>query len=237
MVTTGQHPSTHGGAVRLAAMGGVIGPTVFAALVVLGGALYRGYSHAGQKISELGGEGAEYAMLQNVNFVLLGVSVIGFAWALAQVFGPPYWGPALIGVFGLSSAIANGLLPCDAGCQGETTIGLLHNITGLIGFVAAIVGMFVLARRWRDDPNWRNHAGFTRGAAFVASAGFVWFFATQAMDAQSLSGIAQRTFVGALLVWIIVTAVRLTREAFSADVRTTDSEARANAASQANQSE
>jgi hypothetical membrane protein len=215
-------------------MGGVIGPILFVILVVLGGGLYEGYSHVGQKISELGGEGAEYALLQNLNFVLLGVSVIGFAWALAQVFGPPYWGPALIGIFGLSSSIANGLLPCDAGCQGETTIGLLHNITGLAGFVAAIVGMFVLARRWRDDPTRRSHVGFTYGAAFVAIAGLIWFVVTQALDAQSLSGIAQRTFAGALLIWITVTAPRLTREVSTADRPTSDAETSASTASQAN---
>ena len=237
MVTTERHLSTHDGAVRLAAMGGVIGPILFVILVVLGGALYEGYSHADQKISELGGEGAQYAALQNLNFLMLGVLVTGFVWALARVIGPPYLGPVLIGVFGLSSSIANGLLPCDAGCRGETTIGLLHNITGLTGFVAAIVGMFVLARRWRSDPNWRSHVGFTRGAACVASTGLVWFVATQALDAQSLSGIAQRTFAGALLVWITVTAVRLTREASTADPRTSDSGTRATTASQANHGE
>jgi hypothetical membrane protein len=222
MVTTVRYLNIHGGAVRLAGLGGVMGPILFVVLVGLGGGLYEGYSHAGQKISELGGEGAQYPLLQNLNFILLGVSVIGFAWALAQVFGPPYWGAALIGMFGLSSSIANGLLPCDVGCQGETTIGLLHNITGFAGFVAAIVGMFALARRWRDDPTWRSHVGFTYGAAFVAIAGLIWFVVTQALDAQSLSGIAQRTFVAALLMWIAVTAARLTREVSAVDPLPTD---------------
>ena len=199
-------------AVKLAALGGVIGPVVFVGLVVLGGLLYEGYSHTSQKISELGGAGAEYATVQNLNFIMLGVAVIGFAWALARVLGPPYWGPALIGVFGLSSSIANGLLPCDAGCQGATTVGLLHNVTGVIGFVAAIVGMFVLASRWRDDPYWRSHVAYTRGSAFAAIAGLVWFIATQALDVQGLAGVAQRFFVGVLLLWIVTTAARLTRE-------------------------
>jgi len=128
------------------------------------------------------------------------------------VLGPSFLGPTLIGLFGLSSSIANGLLPCDLGCQGETTIGLLHNMTGLAGFIAAILGMFVLAKRWRDDPMWRSHVGFTRAVMFVAIGGLGWFIATQALDAQSLAGIAQRTFVGALLLWIAVTAARLHRQ-------------------------
>ena len=175
MVATRQHLSTHGGAVRLAALGGVIGPILFVILVGLGGGLYEGYSHAGQKISELGGEGAEYALLQNANFVLLGVSVIGFAWALAQVVGPPYRGPALIGIFGLSSSIANGLLPCDAGCQGGPP--LVCSTTSQVSSGSSPRSSACLF--WRDagvhDPTWRSHVGFTRGAAFVAIAGLVWF--------------------------------------------------------------
>ncbi len=199
-------------AVRLAGLGGVIGPVLFVMLVIVGGGLYDGYSHASQTISELGGDGAEYALLQNLNFVMLGLLVIGFSWALARVLGPPYLGPALIGFFGLSSAIANGLLPCDVGCEGETTVGLLHNITGLAGFIAAIAGMVILARRWRDDPIWQPHADFTRIAAFVALGGLAWFVGTQALDAENFAGVAQRVFVTALLLWTAVTAWKLHRQ-------------------------
>ena len=202
----------HDPAVRLAARGGVIGPILFAVLVIVGGVLYDGYSHVTQKISELGGEGAEYALLQNVNFIVLGVLIIGLALALARTLGPPHIGPALIGFFGLSSAVGNGLLSCDVGCDGETTVGLLHNISGLAGFIAAIVGMFVLARRWREDPRWQRHAAFTRRAAFVAIGGLGWFVVTQALDIQSSAGVAQRVFAAALLLWIAVTAAKLHRE-------------------------
>ena len=132
--------------------------------------------------------------------------------ALAGVLGPPYLGAALIGFFGLSSAIANGLLPCDVGCEGETTVGLLHNISGIAGFIAAIAGMFILARRWRDDPIWQPHAGFTRIAAFVALGGLAWFVGTQALDAENFAGVAQRVFAIALLLWIATTAGKLYRQ-------------------------
>lgn len=210
--TSEKRTMNHSRAVRLAALGGVIGPILFAVLVIVGGVVYDGYSHVGQKISELGGEGAEYAILQNINFIMIGVLTIGFSWALARVLGPPYLGPVLIGIFGLFSSIANGLLPCDLGCQGETTVGLLHNITGLFGFIAAILGMFVLARRWRDDPTWQSHARFTRAVALVAVGSLAWFVVTQALDAQSLAGLAQRIFAGALLLWIAVTAWKTYRQ-------------------------
>lgn len=199
-----------GGVVRIAALGGVLGPVLFSIGVVVGGALYDGYSHLGQKISELGGEGAEFAIVQNLNFLVLGLLVTGFAWALGRTIGPPYLGPALIGYFGLV-AVAHAWIPCDFGCQGRTTVGLIHNLTGLSGFIASIVGMSLLARRFRRDPTWRSHAGFTRGAVMVARLGLVWFVITQAADLQSVAGVAQRTFAGALLLWIAVTAWSLVR--------------------------
>ena len=137
------------------------------------------------------------------------MSVLGFAWALARALGPPILGPALIGFFGLSSAIANGFLPCDLGCQGATTIGLLHNVTGIAGFVAAIAGMFVLARRWESVHGWASHAQFTRGAAWVALAGLIGFIVTKATQAEAIDGLVQRVFVVAFLGWIVVTARRL----------------------------
>lgn len=208
--TFGRRTGNGGQAVRSAALGGVIGPILFTVLVIAAGLVYDGYSHVSQKISELGGQGAEYAILQNLNFAVLGVLILGFSWALARVLGPPYLGPALIAYFGLITVV-QALLPCDIGCQGRTTIGLLHNVTGLSSFIATIVGMFMLAGRWRDDRIWQSHAGFTRSVAFVAVGGLAWFVITQALDAQSFSGIAQRVFVGALLLWIAVTAWKLLR--------------------------
>jgi hypothetical membrane protein len=205
---------THGRQIRwqrLAALGGVVGPVLFLVLVVVGGGLYEGYSHASQKISELGGEGSNVALLQNLNFIALGILTLAFAWSLGRTLGKPYTGPVLIGVFGVSAAIANGLLPCDVSCLGLTPVSQAHNITGLLGFLAAIAGMVLLARRWRDDPQWERHVALTKAAVVVASAGLVWFIVTQALDLQTLAGVAQRTFVAALLGWFAVTGWRLFR--------------------------
>ena len=82
MEATRQEFGERSGAVRLLALGGTVGPALFVATIIAAGFLYDGYSHVSQTISELGGEGAEYALLQNMNFLVLGVLVLGFAWAL-----------------------------------------------------------------------------------------------------------------------------------------------------------
>jgi hypothetical protein len=208
-----QHANDRTVLMRVAAWGGVVGPALFVAIVVLGGWLADDYSHASQKISELGGQGADYAALQNANFILLGILVLGFAWALGRTLGPPYLGPVLLGVFGASSCIANGLLPCDIACVGETPVAMAHNVTGFLGFAAAIAGMLNLARRWRNDPVWQHHVKATIGAAVVAVGGLLWFITTQSADPlHPLGGVAQRTFVGALLLWITRTAWLLQRQ-------------------------
>lgn len=219
MSSSAQHANREADLLRLTARGGMVGPAVFAVVIVVGGMLYDGYSHAGQKISELGGQGAEFAILQNVNFLLLGALVLGFAWALGRTLGAPYHGPILLAVFGISSCIANGLLPCDIACVGETPVAQAHNVTGLLGFLAAIVGMLVLARRWRHDPRWHHHVTPTYGAAAIAIAGLVWFITTQALDPlHALGGVAQRTFVAALLLWIARTAWLLDRQLASTEL-------------------
>lgn len=195
---------------RWLALGGIIGPVLFVSLVVINGFLWEGYSHTAQPISELGGPVAPYPLLQSANFIILGLLVIGFARALAVLVPGSGKAALLVAVFGVSSCIANGLLPCDEGCVGETTVGQLHNITGLLGFLAAIVGMLLLARQWLRLPESRSLGVFSLSAAAVAIAGLAAFIAADATGADGF-GLFQRVFVGALLFWIAVVAARLLR--------------------------
>ena len=59
-------------AVRVAAWGGVLGPVVFATLVIVGGAATDGYSHVTQKISELGAVGACLGISKKYKFLMWG---------------------------------------------------------------------------------------------------------------------------------------------------------------------
>lgn len=212
MTTLVQDAEDRTALVRAAAMGGVVGPVLFSATVAVGAAVTDGYSHVGQKISELGVPGTVTAQLQSANFLVLGVSVLGLAWALARTLGPPRLGPVLVGAFGALAGVLHSVVPCDPGCAGTTPVGLVHNATGLVGFVAAIVGMVVLARRWRGDTEWGDHVRPTMLAAGVAGAALVAFVVTQATgDPAAVGGLVQRVFAGALLLWFVRTGWLLAR--------------------------
>ena len=80
--------------VKWAAIAGIVAPLLFAILVPVIGLLTPGYSQFSQTVSELGQVGQPYAILQDVNFVLTGLLVIGlvvgFAMTPLTAFG--FWG-------------------------------------------------------------------------------------------------------------------------------------------------
>jgi hypothetical membrane protein len=184
------------------------GTLLFVVLVIVGGMFYEGYSHVDQAISELGGVNAPNAWLQNLNFLVLGLAAVALAAALAAVFPQARAGAALVAGFGLLSCIANAAFPCDDSCAGITIGGFLHNLTGVAGFASCVVGMGLLARHWRRVDRWRGHAALTVALAAVAIAGLVVFLAMEIAGAQGV-GVPQRIFVGALLVWLLSTALRI----------------------------
>ena len=194
------------------ALGGMAAPFIFAVLVTVGGALSEGYSHGSQAISELGGVDAEHPFIQNANFFVVGVLITAFAFGLHQSIGRgrgSKLGPILIGIFGII-ATAHAFLPCDTGCEFETVIGTMHNVTGMVGFLAVTTGIVSISRRVREDPHWRSYAAyslFTGLAALVAI--ILWIGVSKAAGVDAANGSLQRVFVGIVFLWIGVMATRL----------------------------
>ncbi len=195
--------------VRWAGWLGFLTAVAFPVLVLIAGTQFSGYSHVGQKISELGGIEATSPWIQNTNFWMLGLGAIAIAWGLSQEHGRAILGAVLVAAFGVLATWMNAIFPCDAGCAGQTPSGLAHNVTGASGFVAVTVAMFLLPRIWDGSDGWENVAWFTRVIRPVTVAGFVWFIGTQALDAQTLSGIAQRVFAGSVITWLALLGWRL----------------------------
>ena len=196
---------------KFLAICGISGPVIFAILVTISGSLYEGYSHLTQAVSELGGAGAQYPEVQNWNFLILGILVMAFALGLHRGnVGGRKLGPVLIGVFGVSSGLANSVLPCDLGCEFQTLTGTLHNVTGLVGFVSAIAGIFVISRGLKGDPFWRRFHRFSLVVGFATLVSLLlWIGVAKAAEVDSLNGLLQRLFIGFWFLWVEVIAIRL----------------------------
>ena len=193
---------------------GVIGPIVFILGIVLAGTQYDGYSHIEQKISELGGVEAVYPWIQNVNFFLLSLAVIGFIFAVHRAIDNgrgSVVGPVLIGMLGLSATGFNAVIPCDPSCEGVTAAGKLHLATGITGFLSMIVGLIIVSRRMARLPEWKTYSRYTLASGILALGLFFSFGAISSNEDVALDGLVQRLFVAPFLLWIFLTGLRILR--------------------------
>jgi len=190
---------------------GAFGSVAFVVLVVIGGAITDGYDHASQAISELGATGAEHATLQALAFIVVGVGACCFAVGLHLAARTPLTVTALVVVFGVLSAFAQAALPCDEGCEPTTATGTGHIVTGSIGFVAALVAMFLIARHWRRSDPFAVLARPTLALAWTALAGLIAFNVTKGAGFEAVDGVAQRVFALCVLSWMVMTALVVRR--------------------------
>ena len=195
---------------RRLALGGILGPMVFVAAVLVTAAARPEYHHATQTISELGEVGASRAALMNYGgFLLYGVLIIGFAAGLHAEIGngPADWlGPLLVAIYGLGY-FAVAFAPCNPGCTGATPIPSeqAHFLISRVIFLTAVAGPLVLFVRLAKDPAW---AGVSYLVLLLSVGGYLLFL----LPIPGLgAGTQQRLFVGCTLGWILVLAWRLFR--------------------------
>jgi hypothetical membrane protein len=200
--------------IRILALCGVIATLVFTTLTLVFGALYPGYDHASQQISELGARGAPNALGMNVlGFGLTGLLTIGFAYSLQQAFSPfasRQWGPALIGIGGLS-LLAVSVFSCDAGCELGSARAARHSITAGLTISSMILAQFLFASTFRSTSEWRRFAGYSRLSA-LTSIGLAFAFGLAYFgEFDQWIGISERVLVGIGLLWMSVVGIQLFR--------------------------
>lgn len=161
----------------------------------------------------------EWGWVQISNFLLAGLLVIAGAAGMRRVLRGGRggtWGPLLVGLYGLGLIGAgifvadpvNGFPPgltADA-YSNVSWHGILHLVTGGIGFLGLIAGCFVFARRFSS----LGERGWT---AFSMVTGTLFFAAFFGIAMGSQQGGAVLTFVNlafaaaVVLGWIWISAV------------------------------
>lgn len=200
--------------VSLFALGGMVGTVLFFAFTFIIGATRHGYSFLTDEISQLSASGVPASWAQTINFIALGLILMGLAFGLHRGIADGQRskvGPVLIGTFGLLAAVAAGAFPTDQYGAPETTTGTLHSLTAGIGFIALIVAMFVLPKRLRRTDAWSNLAGLSRWMGGVASIlMLLYLFASETEGfLDDYVGLVQRIFAATVLTWLFLVALRL----------------------------
>jgi hypothetical protein len=157
--------------------------------------------------------------IQISNFLLTGLLVIagaiGARHALHNKAGG-FWGPLLLGLFGLG-LIGSGIFVADpmhgfpvgapAGPPVEpTTSGLLHIVTGSLGFLGLIAACFIFARHFalQQQRHWAAYS-VTTGVIFLA--GFIGIAAGSQQTGSALQFVTLAFTAAVILGWTWISLV------------------------------
>ena len=189
--------------VRLLALGGVVGPLTFVATWAIAGTTMPGYSAVDNAISDLAAVDASTRVAMTIGFVVFGLGVIAFGFALREALEGPAW-IAAVATGGCALAVAATPL---GGWSGDA----VHGAFAGLGYTA-IVALPLLAYA-------PLVAGGRRAAAILSVlTGAVSAVCLVATTFGPAHGLWQRFGLTVADAWIVVTAGVITTTA--ADLRT-----------------
>lgn len=196
---------------RLAALV-LLGIAIYVALDVIAQLLPPHYSPMSQPESDLAV--GPYGFLMRINFVIRGLLSLAAIAALHKTLLPA--AHARIGALLLEGwavgAFVLAIFSTDVGTQ-HTLHGLIHLVVALIAFVAAAVGELLIALRLARDPTWaavRPALLIIACAALVSLVVLIPATGSVARGATgSVFGLFERIFIGLVLLWMALVAVRV----------------------------
>lgn len=193
---------------RLAALCGLLGAAWIVVGTLIGAAMYPGYDHGAQFISELGAIDAPFGRAFSLfGFLPAGILLCAFAF-IAWAVSPKSLLSAL-GFFGVFlfylGYVGAGFFQCDAGCRPESPSSsqMMHNLFGLLGYFFAPVTLALLGLAARKWPNARLLQVMGYAGAVVALLALALF-----SPSFALVGAVQRVLEASMLVWVVAFSLR-----------------------------
>lgn len=197
---------------------GAVGAVLFVVVFTVDGATRAGYDPVRHPVSAL--SLGDRGWLQITNFVVSGLLLLAFAVGLRRATRPgpgSRWGPLLVGTYAVALALSGPFVmdpiegyppgtpaPGDADPSWHHTV---HDVAGVVVFVALPVAGFVLARWFaaRRRPGWAVYS-VVSGALGVALLGA---FGTAYESGHAAAGLVQRAMIVAGWSWVTLVALRL----------------------------
>jgi hypothetical membrane protein len=200
MVKTASHPSTVSRSVAqiLLLSCGILASVLFTATYLIEGALHPGYDLMRQTISSL--EWVSNGWTQQVNFIVFALFISCFAVGVRKELSGGFSATAFPILQGL---VALGLL-----ISGIFISDPLHTIGDYITFLSLVIGFFVIARRFAQEPHWGiGWAVYSIGSAFLMM-GLLAAFGT-ALSHGGPAGLFERLAGLVRSIWTVLFVGRL----------------------------
>jgi hypothetical membrane protein len=200
--------------VTAVASAGIVGPVLFTVLVIVQGLLQPDYSHLAMPISALAAW--PYGWIQNLNFYMSGALMTAFAIGLQAELrsrGGGRLDAALLIVSGIGIVLA-GLTPMTTDSTGAIRESVGHVVSAFMAFLGAGIGLIIVSRRLRKDPNWRNLSAYSLTCGIAIVVLFVLLGNAAMPDDSPLhpwAGLLQRIVLAVWFPCIVVLATRLLR--------------------------
>lgn len=194
---------------------GVAAPLVYGATVVAGGWLTPGYSAAGNMISELTMAGAPGRVPLAALFALYNLMVLAFALVLPRALAtaPRSWirgAAVLLAVVAIAGVGMVTLFPTDRPSDPLTVTGWVHVALASVASLGTMAAVFAAGFALWHAPESRGLAGFSFACLAAIAASGVWT-ATAAAQLSPVMGLAERTTIGAFMLWLLVFALAVAR--------------------------
>jgi Protein of unknown function (DUF998) len=195
---------------RLVAVFSLVVPSLSAGAVLVAAFTGPHQEPLSHSLSVLGERGAPLAVAVNLSFAALGLSVLALGLALDGTILAGGRGGVRLLVLAGCSLVGVALVARD---PAHPWLLALHRLLALLAFGSLAVAPLLLVRRLAADGNWHAHArpslGFGLAAMVLLLAGGL-LLATGHLRA----GVWEVVFAGVSLVWLTLTALRLTRGAW-----------------------
>jgi hypothetical membrane protein len=190
--------------VRYLAAAGIVGPVLYTVTWLVLGFLDPTYSHTRDPISNLSAIGAPYALVMTSIIFVFALLIVLFAYGLHRGLPSGFWaGTAVLAIAGVGYA-GIALAPLNLADPGDPNVP--HTVSASVTVFALMLAPILTFPRLRRDPGWRKLSGYSIATTVLALA-----FAVLASLPTSAGreGLMQRLVLVAVLVWMIVIAIRL----------------------------
>lgn len=189
--------------IRFLGLGGIAGPVIFTATVIITAGLRTDYNHISHFISELGATGTPSEQWMNfLGFIPSGILIALFATALLSYSKKKpiaVIGSVFMMVFGAGMAVA-GLFSCDQGCIPSGSLeSIIHDRVSAVTFMSAIAGVLLAGFSFGKLSFFRR---FRRYSLFTGLVSFVLLvIMINSFESRNFTGLWQRLLLLSLFLW------------------------------------